>query len=340
MDGKEEASYDKTEGTSKFTEEYLQRASYLGTILPLLDIAYETLIEKTIKKHNLNIVKEFWIFFGLFIFTVIYFYFGIKLEVVIFFLFATIFTLVIYNLDFFKKRLLPDADDEIQNYISNINNKKFPEVIGFIKGYQNKLKEPEIQAIIESNQGNTWIIYKFILGYQTFSSNLLVFLIRTNKVSVMGEDLFRQYMEKFDRGMSYDNYRFLVDHFGENKQIMKIINKLNPSYLKTPSKFKKVAISLQSGYVSINCGKISGAIAFLSVTIAMIVAVTSFNQISVPYLTLEPYHTFPVLFLINYIFTIALLSGIIVLVIKGGLILTLKTLQAITNVFAPVSPDF
>jgi hypothetical protein len=339
MDGKEKIPYDKTEGTSKFTEEYLQRASYLGTILPLLDIAYETLIEKTIKKHNLNIVKEFWIFFGLFIFTVIYFYFGVKFEVVIFFLFATIFTLVVYNLDFFKKRLLPDVDNEIQNFIVDINNKKFPEVIDFIKEYQNKIKEPEIQAIIESNHGNTWMIYKFILGYQTFSSNLLIFLIQTNKVGIMGEDLFGQYMEKFDKGMLYENYRFLVDHFGENKQIMKIINKLNPSYLKTPSKFKKVAIFLQSGYVSIKNGKISGAIAFLSVTMAMIVAVISFNQISTPYLTLEPYHTFPVLFLINYIFAIGLLSGIIILVIKGSLILTLKTLRAITNVFAPDFPD-
>ncbi len=64
MSEKNECEDNKDQDSVKLKDEYIQRASYLGTILPLLDIFYEIIIETRIKKYNLNLVKEFWIYFG------------------------------------------------------------------------------------------------------------------------------------------------------------------------------------------------------------------------------------------------------------------------------------
>jgi len=301
--------------SSKFTEEYLQKASYLGTILPLLDIVYETLIEKWIKKYDLNIVKEFWIFFGLFVFTLVYYFFGVRIETVIFLGFATIFTLIVYNFDFFKKRIIPDDNEEIQLFIIDIENKTFIEVINFIKQYRKKLKDPEIKKIINSSKGRIGTTYNFLLNYQPISSDLLIYIIETDRFDVMGEDLFISYLRRFVSGMNYDNYLFLVSHFNRNKRILKIINLYNPNYSKKKSSFNSIAKLVQSFNISLKKGKISEIITFLSFLLVSVAAITGYNQISHPYLKIEPYLSFPIFFFINYLFAIILTSMILIIVV-------------------------
>jgi hypothetical protein len=340
MDEKKDDEHRISDGSKKLTNEYLQQASYLGAILPLLDIAYETILEKRIKKYDLNIVKEFWIYFGLLIFTSIYYYYGIKIEAVIFFLFATLFTLIVYNFDFFKSRLLPDETNEMQRFIAEIDKKTFQEVIDFIKEYRNKLKENDIRLIIKSNHGKNWTVYKFLLSYQKLSSNILVDIIETNKIEIIGEDLFKKFIERLKMGISFENYKILVIHFKDNKNIVKTINIFNPSYLRTRSRFKTFAIFIQSFYISIIQGKISEAIKFIIIALMIAISIFGFNQITGPYLRMEPYQSFPILLLINYFFAIAITATFIWIFVTFCLTTITKILWYIIGIFAPDQPDY
>jgi len=335
MEGDKENNHKTPDESSKLTNEYLQKASYLGTILPLLDIAYETLIEKKIKKYDLNIVKEFWIYFGLLVLTSIYYYFGLRFEVVIFFLFATIFTLIVYNFDFFKRRLIPDEPNEIRRFITEIDQKSFSEVIEFTKEYRNKLNDDDIRIIINSNHGNTWAVYKFLLNYQKFSSDILVHIIKANRFGIIDEDLFKKYIKRFKVSMTFENYSFLVNHFKDNKKILKTINTFNPAYLNKGSAFKTVATAIQSFYVSVRLGKISEAIKFISVSLVVVIAIVGFNQVTSPYMTMEPYLTFPILLLMNYLFAIAITATLVIVFLTFCFTALTEILWFVAGFFAP-----
>lgn len=328
-----------SEKPSKLTDEYIQRASYLGTVLPLLDIFYEVIIDKGIKKYNLNVVKEFWIFFGLFVISLFYYFFGIKFEAVIFFAFATLFTLIIYNLKFFKKRLLPDNVSNIKQFISDINTKNLPEVLEFIKEYQNQLKKPDILSIFDSKHGNNWIIYDHVLKYQSFSDDILIYFIEKDRLKIFGENLFIKYLKKFRMGISYDTYQIIVDRFKDNKAIIKITNLFNPSYWRTGSAFQRAASSVQSFYGSTKRGRIAGAINVVSFFLVLIVAITNYRQNFAPFMAIEPYSSFPFIFLINYGFGILLATGILVIILTIILLGVARFLWYILRFFAPEQPQ-
>jgi hypothetical protein len=325
--------------SSKLTDEYLQRASYLGTILPLLDIFYEAIIERGIKKYNLNVVKEFWIFLGLFVITVLYYLFGTPFGAVIFFAFAMIFSLVIYNLDFFKKRLLPDNASNINQFISEIGQHSLPEVREFIRQYSNQLTETDIKSIFNSKHGNNWIIYDYINKYQKYPDDILVYLIQTDRIKIIGESLFIKYLKRFRMGISYDNYQVIVTHFREKKKIVKIANLFNPLYLKSGGAFQRAASFVQSFYLSTRRGRISFGIFMISFFIVIIASITSYRQISTPYAAIEPYSSFPLLFLLNYGFVIIFATGILSFLITLVFIAIAGALWFILGCFAPNQPQ-
>jgi len=338
MDEQEEVG-ESPEKSSKLTDEYLQRASYLGTILPLLDVFYEILIEKRIKKYNLNIVKEFWIFFGLFVISALYYLFGINFMEVIFFLFAIVFTLIIYNLAFFKKRLLPDSASNIKRFISDIKAKKLPEIREFIKDYRNQLKEPDIKSIFDSDHGNYWVLYDYVLKYQDFSDSILVYFIEKDRLKIIGENLFIRYLKEFRMGFSYDNYLFITNHFKDNKKILKITNLFNPSYWKTGGHIRKAANSIQSFYGSSKRGRIADGINIVSFLLVIIIAILNYRQIVAPYATIEPYSSFPLILVINYGFVILFATGILIVIFTIVCTTIARFLWFILGFFAPDQPQ-
>lgn len=337
MDEKEEVGQ-SSEKPSKLTDEYLQRASYLGTILPLLDIFYEVIIEKGIKKYNLNIVKEFWIFFGLLVISVFYYVFGVSVGAVIFLSFATVFTLIIYNLGFFKKRLLPDNVSNIKQFISEINTKNLPEVREFIKEYRNQLKELDIKSIFDSKHGNNWVIYDYVLKYQIFSDDILIYFLEKDRLKILGENLFIKYLKAFRMGISYNTYQFIINHLKDNKQIIKITNLLNPSYW-TGGAFRSAASFVQSFYGSTRRGRISQGINVISFFLVLIAAISNYRQAFAPYIGIEPSSSFPSFFLINYIFSILLASGILIFIITAIFIGFARILWFILGFFSPDLPQ-
>lgn len=326
------------EEQSKLSQEYLQQASYLGTILPLLDIFYDAILKKWIRHYNLNVVKEFWIYFGLLVFTVIYYYYGVRFEAIIFFTFATLFTLIVYNLDFFK-RFLPNENKEIEKFLSVIEEKTSQELTDFIKDYKNRLNDEELKKIIDSKHGRSWLTYDMLLNYQRISSKILIHIIKTERIEIVGEKLFLKMLSFFNLGMDYDDYQVIVTHFSSNPRVIKSITALQPTYIKGDSIFKSSACFLQSFSVSLRLGRVSDIISSILFLLVLMVGITGYSQISSPYYGLEPYHTFPILFFINYAFALLLTFGLFRLVFLFVLSTFVKILQYVVWHFAPDQPQ-
>lgn len=237
-------------------------------------------------------------------------------------------------MEFFKKRIIPDDNREIQSFIADINNKTHPEMIFFLKQYRNKLKEPDLKRIIESSHGNGGTIYHFILNYQIVSSDLLVFIIEKNRFDIIGEDLFINFLKKFKNGIKYENFVYLTMYFEKNKRILIILNLYNPKFSKKKSLTVSLANSIQTFNISLKMGKLSDGIKIGSVLLMTIVAIFGYRQISHPYLTMEPYVSFPLFFYINYLFAILLSAMIFSLVIGFFLDLIIRFIWYILGFFS------
>lgn len=339
MSEKDESENYRSKQSSKFTEEYLQRASYLGTILPLLDIFYEIVIDEKLKKYDLNIVKEFWIYFGLLVFSTIYFFFGFKLELIIFFIFATLFTLIIYNLGFFKERLIGNEDKEINKFINNIEERKTSEVTYFIKEHQNKLNESEIIKIINSSHGNFWMIYDFIFRNQKISEKILLEISKINSLKICGEGLFSKYLKSFKLGLSFNTYISLTDQFKDNEKIIKIINLYNPSYPKNRSWGLKIAKFNQSFYLSIKKGTIATVVNFISFTLVIVCLIFNYKTlIQTPYFT-ESLSSLSIIYAINLVFFIIIATFVFIIIFTVILLGIYRGIGFIAYISVPKKPQ-
>jgi hypothetical protein len=334
MDENNPGEKKREESAKRLADEYLEQASYLGTILPLLDIFYVTVLEKQIKKYDLNIVKEFWIYFGLLVFSIIFFFDPFKFETIIFLFFATLITLILYNQIFFKKRIIPDDREEISTFIADIEKKSSIEIIDFIRQYHRKLQESEIIAIIDSTAGKSGTVYDFLKNCN-ISSKIVIHIVKTNRFNVIGEDLFKQLLRKFKMGMIYDNFNFLSLHFKENKGIIRILNLYNPKYSKKTSIIQYLANKAQAFQFSINKGKISNFLNIALLALVSAVGITGFNQIAIPYLKMEPYVSYPFIFVINYLFALAFTFLIVSLIISFFLNVLANFFWSILEFFTP-----
>jgi len=269
----------------------------------------------------------------------LYFVSGVNLAAVVFFLFATIFTLIIYNLDFFKKRILPDEDTEIKEFIRTIEAKKINDVKEFIKDHRQRLTESEIQNIIESKHGNNWIIYEYLFKYQKGSQQILMIMIEKNRLEICGDDLFLNYLKQFTFGLSYDNYLIMCNRFKDDKEVMKLLNLYNPSYNPNRSFFRSASKLTQSFYISVKQGKIASAITFICSALTIVSIMLNFKQIISATLLSEPINLNSILVIINLFFSMAIVALILIVFFTLILIGIAKFFWRILSLFSPTGPQ-
>jgi hypothetical protein len=218
-------------------EKELEKAeSFNGLIFPYLGYLYRIFLLNIFQKYKLFVNQEFWYLLSLSIFSFIILFFGIDVWVPVLFLIGAIIIFLSYNLPFIKRKILPPKSEIIEEFLATLDKKTLSNVTDFIKNYP--LEDKQIKEILSSRFGDNYDIYNSISKYQDFESEIIEFIIDSNKIDIMGEELFCDYLRKSWNRLTLNYYKRLREITSEKQKIQKNLSILYPFYLSKNNKFR------------------------------------------------------------------------------------------------------
>ena len=202
-----------------------------GIIHPYVKYIYGFLYKYIIKPLKLDISKEFFYFLSFGILTIILFFSSIPIWLPILFFSLAGLDLLLLNGGFFKEKFLPPLSKEIENFFSDIENKRQYDVIKFIS--YNNLSTKSIIRLLEIPRFNDNAqIYSYIVKKQWIHPELLNYIIENDLYLRMGDDILCKFLKNSISDMSRNNYLKIINVYEKNTKVIRTINYCYPHYLK------------------------------------------------------------------------------------------------------------
>ncbi len=251
----------------------LYRKEFSGLVLPYLEYIYAIFAENFIKKHELKIVSEFWIFLTMGIFSIILYFTGVNIILPLGFFFGAFLIFMLHNNSFIRRKWFPRQDEKVEVFLKTIDNKTLNQTLKTLK--DNTFRTKQIIELLKTKYNKNYQIYEFILRYQGARTEVLSYIISKELYNNFDEGLFSKFLLK-NCSLAKDDYLRVKNLFKNKKAVLKALMISNPGYIEENSIFKKLSMFRYKVKNSIKYG-LGGWLLFL---VALIISGMIFSQIN------------------------------------------------------------